>query len=95
MTRIDSVDEQILEAAAKSGCIRIDYGVESGHPETLKRIHKPHTIDMVRRIVPLTDRFGIEPCVFFIFGFPWEGPKETKETFRFMKELSPHLDLVK
>ncbi|MBA4393829.1 MAG: hypothetical protein C0407_09785 [Desulfobacca sp.] len=91
MTRIDSVDEGLLEAAAKSGCIRIDYGVESGNQDTLKRIHKPHTIDMVRRIVPLTARFGIEPCVFFILGFPWEGTKETKETFNLMKELAPHL----
>jgi len=91
MTRVDSVDEGLLEIAAKSGCARIDYGVESGHQETLKRIHKPHTIDMVRKAVPLTARFGIEPCVFFILGFPWEGPEETKATFRLMKELSPYL----
>lgn len=91
MTRIDSVNEQLLETASKSGCIRIDYGVESGNQETLKRIHKPHTIDMVRQIVPLTARFGINPRVFFIFGFPWEGLEETNETFKFMKELSPHL----
>lgn len=91
MTRIDSVDEQLLKAAAESGCTRIDYGVESGHPGTLKRIHKPHTLSMVRKVIPLTAHFGIEPCAFFIFGFPWEGPEETRETFAFMKELSPHL----
>jgi len=91
MTRIDSVDEPILKAAAESGCIRIDYGVESGHPETLKRIHKPHSLAMVRKIIPFTADFGIEPCVFFIFGFPWEGPEETRETLALMKELSPHL----
>lgn len=91
MTRIDSIDEPLLEMAKKSGCIRIDYGIESGHAETLKRIHKPHTIDMVRKIVPLTARYGIEPCVFFILGFPWEGPEETQSTFRLMKELSPYV----
>jgi radical SAM superfamily enzyme YgiQ (UPF0313 family) len=91
MTRIDSVDEPLLKAAAESGCTRIDYGVESGHPETLKKIHKPHNLAMVRKVIPLTAHYGIEPCAFFIFGFPWEGPEETRETFAFMKELSPHL----
>lgn len=91
MTRIDSVNEPLLEAAAESGCVRIDYGVESGNQETLKRIHKPHTIDMVRKVVPLTAQFGIEPCLFFIFGFPWEGPEETQITLNLMKELLPHL----
>ncbi|OGP51146.1 MAG: hypothetical protein A2Y79_03395 [Deltaproteobacteria bacterium RBG_13_43_22] len=91
MTRVDSLDEPLLDLAARSGCTRIDYGVESGNPETLKRIHKPHTLDMVKKTIPLTAKFGIDPCVFFILGFPWEGTEETKITLAFMKELAPYL----
>ena len=39
MTRIDAVDEELLELAARAGCVQIEFGVESGNPETLKRIH--------------------------------------------------------
>ena len=91
MTRIDAVDEQLLALAAQAGCMQIDYGVESGNPETLKRIHKPHTAEMVRRIIPLTCRYGIRPVGFFILGFPWEDPPATDVTLQMMHDLSPYI----
>jgi radical SAM superfamily enzyme YgiQ (UPF0313 family) len=92
MTRIDAVDEELLDLATRSGCVQIDYGVESGSPETLKRIHKPHSVEMVRRVIPMTARFGIRPNVFFILGFPWETCEEIEKTQQLMREISPHVD---
>ncbi len=92
MTRIDSVNEELLSLAVQAGCRQIEYGIESGNAVTLRNIRKPHTIEMVRRIIPLTARLGIRPQVFFIFGFPWEGPKEIQNTLSFMKELAPYVD---
>jgi len=92
MTRIDAVDEELLLLAAESGCRSIDYGVESGDPGTLKKIHKPHTIEMVKNTVRLTKGSGINPNVFFILGFPWEGCKELEMTKRLMVELTPYVE---
>jgi anaerobic magnesium-protoporphyrin IX monomethyl ester cyclase len=91
MTRIDAVDEELLALVARAGCVQIDYGVESGNPETLKKIHKPHTAEMVRRIVPLTRRYGIRPVGFFILGFPWEDSQATDTTLQLMRDLSPYI----
>jgi radical SAM superfamily enzyme YgiQ (UPF0313 family) len=91
MTRIDSVDEELLELASRAGCVQIDYGIESGCPETLKRIHKPHSVEMVRRIVPLTYRHGIRSAVFFILGFPWEDVEAIDQSLQLMKELSKYV----
>lgn len=91
MTRIDAVDEELLALASRAGCRQIDYGVESGNPQTLKQIHKPHTVEMVRRIIPLTERYGIQPVAFFILGFPWEDCPSLDKTLALMKELSPHV----
>ena len=93
MTRIDFVDEEILKAARRAGCTQIDFGIESGHPETLKRIHKPHTVEMVRRIVPMTAAAGIKPAVFFILGFPWDTLDSIAQTQELMEELSPYVPL--
>jgi radical SAM superfamily enzyme YgiQ (UPF0313 family) len=92
MTRIDSMNEELLLQAAESGCNCIDYGVESGDPDTLRKIHKPHKVEMVRKIVPLTRKSGIEPRVFFILGFPWETTDSTDATLNLMIELSPFVD---
>ena len=91
MTRVDFVDEEMLTAACRAGCTQIDFGVESGHPETLKRIHKPHTVPMVRRVVRMSAALGIKPTVFFILGFPWDTLQSIDETLRLMQELSPHV----
>jgi radical SAM superfamily enzyme YgiQ (UPF0313 family) len=92
MTRIDSVDDELLALLAGAGCTRIDYGVESGSPETLRRIHKPHTVEMVRRVVPATARAGIQPYVFFILGFPWEDVAALRQTRALMAELAPWVE---
>jgi radical SAM superfamily enzyme YgiQ (UPF0313 family) len=92
MTRIDTIDEDLLKNLASARCIRIDYGVESGCPETLKKIHKPHTVEMVKRVIQLTNKYGIKIYVFFILGFPWENLEDTQLTLNLMKELSPYIE---
>ena len=37
MTRIDAVDEELLALASRAGCKQIEYGVESGCGDTLKK----------------------------------------------------------
>ena len=91
MTRIDAVDEDLLRRAAEAGCVQVEYGVESGDPDTLKRIHKPHTADLVRRVIALTHNVGIRSTVFFILGFPWEDTKTINRTLELMKEISPYV----
>jgi radical SAM superfamily enzyme YgiQ (UPF0313 family) len=91
MTRIDSMDEELLALAARAGCKQIEYGVESGSPATLKKIRKPHTVEMVRRIIPMTQKHGIQPVAFFILGFPWENVGHIDETLRLMEFLSPYV----
>ena len=46
---------------------------------------------MVRRVVPLTRRYGIRPVGFFILGFPWEDPQATDATLQLMRDLSPYI----
>jgi len=92
MTRVDKIDRKLLELAARAGCVQIDYGIESGHPETLKRIHKPHTVEMAKNAVIMTLEAGIKPYVFFILGFPWEDVAAIKATYNLIVELSPYVD---
>jgi anaerobic magnesium-protoporphyrin IX monomethyl ester cyclase len=89
MTRIDTMDEELLDLAYRAGCRQIDFGVESGDPETLKKIHKPHTVEMVRRVIRMTRQRGICPVTFFILGFPWETPQSINVTIDLMKALAP------
>jgi anaerobic magnesium-protoporphyrin IX monomethyl ester cyclase len=92
MTRIDLVDEELLSRMALAGCYQVEYGVESGHAETLKKIHKPHTREIVLQKVPLTIRYGMRPFAFFILGFPWEDAAALEDTHSLMKELAKSVE---
>lgn len=92
MTRIDTIDEELLTLLTKAGCTQINLGVESGDPETLRKIHKPHTVEMVQKTIPMIAKFKIKPVVFFIFGFPWDDMKSTENTSHLMQEISPYVE---
>jgi radical SAM superfamily enzyme YgiQ (UPF0313 family) len=91
MTRVDRVDDKLLGILRRAGCVQIDYGIESGHPETLKRIHKPHNVARAKQTVVQTAACGIRASVFFILGFPWDTVQTIEVTEKLMKELAPHV----
>ena len=80
-----------MRRVADAGCTEVHYGVESGHLETLKRIHKPHTVEQVRYIIPLTAKMGMKPVAFFILGFPWETVSDLDATYSLIVELSSYV----
>ena len=85
--RIDTVDEVVLKLMRRAGCWYISYGVESGSQETLDRIGKKITLDLIRQRIKLTRKCGIEAKGFFIIGFPWETEQTIQETVDFALSL--------
>ena len=39
-----SCTDEVIDAAAKSGCIALNIGMESGNPDILRKIVKPGTV---------------------------------------------------
>ena len=85
--RIDTVDEEMLRLMRRAGCWYISYGVESGNQETLDRIGKKITLNLIRQRVEMTRKCGIEAKGFFIIGFPWETEQTIRETVEFALSL--------
>lgn len=67
------MDEQILEAMAKSGCTNIYYGIESGSEDILKKISKGFTAKDAQRVVLQTKKYIKNVVASFIYGFPFES----------------------
>ncbi len=79
-TRADRVDPELLARLARAGCHQIFLGLESGHPETLRRIHKDVSLDVARRAVRDIKAAGIRCTGFFMVGFPWETREHVEAT---------------
>ena len=72
------VKERSIEHMRRSGCVRINIGVESGNNRILRSVKKGHTIEKAYAAMDICRRKGIEVGAFFMVGFP----EETEETLR-------------
>ncbi|WP_373500009.1 TIGR01212 family radical SAM protein [Desulfococcus sp.] len=89
-TRPDCVDEPVLEllqAYAEHAMIWVEYGLQSIHDETLRRIHRGHDAACFRRAVDATRGRGIRICAHVILGLPGETRGHMMETARAVAEM--------
>lgn len=64
----------------------IEYGLQSIHDKTLKKINRGHDFDCFLRAYEKTKEYGINVCVHVIFGL-WESHDEIMQTAKKLAEL--------
>lgn len=87
-SRVDLVDDEMMQAMAESGCIQIRYGIEAGSDKTLQRIKKGFDIETAYQVAARSVRFFDSVHASFIIGYPFEGPEETLETVKQAKRFA-------
>ncbi len=87
-TRIDLVDEGILDKAKEAGCDYLFFGIESGDDRILKAMKKNINAKQIREAVKLAKQTGIQTInASFILGFPYETRESITNTITLSKTL--------
>ncbi len=94
LSRVDTVDEELLDYMATSGCIEIKFGMESGSERLLKLMRKNTTQAKIKKAVDLAVKAGIEAKVFIIHGYPGEDLESTQETINLLSEMGDSISRV-
>jgi radical SAM superfamily enzyme YgiQ (UPF0313 family) len=89
ISRVDSVDEEVLAWMRRAGCIQISYGVESGSARIRRRLNKKISESQIRRAFALTQRYGMMARAYFIYGCPGESRQTIQETIDLMNAIRP------
>ena len=91
--RIDNLDAELLNLLKRSGCTRLQVGIETGTDEGLQILGKDLTIEKICEGIRQVRRAGIEVAGYFMLGCPNERSKaDIRKTIRFAIELK--LDYV-
>lgn len=86
-TRVNVVDEELLNAMKDAGCWQVSYGLESGSQKILDSMKKGITVEQSRNAVMLTKKAGLNMRAFFVMGTPDETQETLEETINFAKSL--------
>jgi len=86
-SRVDYVDEEMLQMMHKAGCWFISWGLESANETILKRIRKGITQEQVRQALGWSHKAGIKNWGYFIIGLPGETEATIQETIQYAKSL--------
>ena len=88
-SRVDKVDQELLDLLAASGCYRIHYGIETGSQRLLDYLEKGVTIQQNIAAIKMTKKAGIETLAYMMIGIPTETREEIQETIDFVDKLQP------
>ena len=89
LSRVDVVNEGLLELMARAGCHTIQFGVESADDEILDSIGKRIRPERVKEIFQTCRKLKIRTLAHFIIGLPGETEESAQRTIEFSKELDP------
>jgi hypothetical protein len=80
ISRLDSVDADLLALMKRAGCESMCYGIDSGSKKTLSFIRKNIDPGILYRRIMETAEQGIIPTLSFVIGFPEEAREDIDET---------------
>ena len=88
-SRVDHLDDELLDFLKKSGCYRINFGVESGSQKVLDYLQKGITLPQIEQAFILAKKYGIDTFAYVMIGCPDETDKDLEQTAQLIKRIKP------
>ncbi|WP_407412046.1 B12-binding domain-containing radical SAM protein [Methanobrevibacter sp.] len=92
-SRVDTLDEDLLQTMKDAGCITIFIGVESADQQMLEKMNKNITISKTENAFRLARKVGIRTIASCVIGMPEDTRKSIANTIAFVKNLNPNYAL--
>lgn len=86
-SRVDYVDEEMLQMMARAGNWLISWGIESGNEQILRHARKGAYTEKAERALTWARNAGIRNWGYFIIGLPGESEETIRQTIDFSKRL--------
>ena len=89
ISRVNYVDDEMMQWMKRAGCIQISYGVESGSRQIRDFLNKNITEKQIENAFAVTQKQGIMARAYFIYGSPGENTATIKASLDLIKKIKP------
>lgn len=89
LTRVDNVDPDLLKHMKQAGCVRVEFGIESGSQEILDLLKKGITVKQIRDAFNMAKEAGLSNLGFAMLNAPGETIRTVAETKKLIMDLDP------
>jgi anaerobic magnesium-protoporphyrin IX monomethyl ester cyclase len=87
IARLEHVDAELLALLKSSGCWQVNFGIESGDPEVLKKHRKFYGLDEVGQKLMMVRKAGMRVKGLFMVGLPGEDEATIRRTIDYALSL--------
>lgn len=91
----EGVDADLTRRLCRSGCYRLEIGLESGSERVLKGMRKSFSVARATRLLEDLKEAGIMTVIFLIVGYPGETEEDFVRTLDFLQRNRGLIDLVR
>jgi len=89
ISRVNYVDDEMMQWMKRAGCIQISYGVESGSTKIRNFLNKNITEKQIENAFAVTQKQGIMARAYFIYGCPGENNNTIEASLDLIKKIKP------
>lgn len=88
LSRVTGVDQALFDKMKEAGCVKVDFGVESGNPDVLRKIKKEITVTDAENATRMAKKAGLKTGSYFIIGHPCETIQTICDTIKLATKLN-------
>ncbi len=92
-SHVKMINKELLDIMRQSGCVSIDFGMESGSDVILKNINKNQNRKDIETAFKLAHKAGIKPRAYLIVGSKGETTSTIDETVELTGKIEPHASI--
>jgi len=93
-TRVDMVNEDLIKKLKDTGCIQIDFGVETGSQRMLDKVNKKITVAQIRNAFDLCKKYDIRSFACMLINLPGETEQDLIDSHKVFKEINPSAGVI-
>lgn len=93
-SRVDTVNDQIIQALKESNCQEIRLGIESGSQQMVDNMNKGINLEKAKGVIKKLHENGIPVKLYIMHGYPGENIETSMQTVQYLNSLREYIHRI-